>query len=290
MISFVKKRLKRHRRDSFIKKKINKKIRQRPRSDVFFRFSRKVKKKIVFISSISIGIATVVVWGVAWQTFFYGADTNIQTVSFSSWSTARYSNQLIIQTIQEDLKGSSYRANTWFGISDLTTKRKEEFSIIQWVELQSYMSWNATVEILRNTPALLFRLPWNRWYGSYNEDIFEIQPQDWITSSTRIVDLPRYTEAFDSIDWIFWWIWETQLVEILDTIDIQLWAENISEYIYLPWWKKLFIWFDSKRRYLHLNKDIPTQINKINDVRTFFQDYQNISIIDLWSTDNVIVK
>jgi hypothetical protein len=290
MVPFIKNRLKRRNRDSFIKKKLNKKIRQRPRSDMLFRASKKIQKKILLICIISGSIALVVVGIIARNSFFYGSKNTITQINFGSWTIAWYSNELLIDTITNDLVWTSRRANKRFGITTPTQSRSNQFNLVQWVTLESFEEGTATIQIVWNTPSLLFRLPWNRWYWSYNENIFEIAPQDWITSSTRIIDLPRYTETFDTIDGIFWSYSESQLVEVLETIDTELWVENISEYIYLPWGKKLFLWYDSKRRYIHLNKDITIQLEKISAVRDFYAEYQNISIIDVWSTDNVIVK
>jgi hypothetical protein len=73
-------------------------------------------------------------------------------------------------------------------------------------------------------------------------------------------------------------------------IDSALQTDKISERIYLPGGKKFFLWYDSKRWYFHLNKDLETQIQKLYSVQKFYQDYESISVIDLWSTDNVIVK
>lgn len=290
MIQFIKKRYKRRNRDSFIKKKLNKKIRQRPRSDVMFRVSNNIKKKILLISVISVGIALLVVWIIWRNSFFYGSTQTITQVEFSSWSIERYSNQQLIQTITNDLTWTSRRANNRFGLTSTIQQWSEQFGIVDDVLLESFDQWKVTIDIIWKTPSLLFRLPWNRRYWSYNQEVFTIDPQDWITSSTWIVDLPRYTETFDNIDGIFWSYSESELVDVLRTIDTIVWSENISEYIYLPGGKKLFVWYDSKRRYIHLNKDIPNQLDKLVAVRDYYQDYENISIIDLWSTDNVIVQ
>lgn len=290
MIQFIKKRQRRRTRNKFIKKKLSKKIRQRPRSDMFFRMSKKIKKKILLICLISISMAVLILWGIAWNSFFYGVNQRITTLQFGSWSVERHWDDILFEVIREDLIWTSRRANNRFGIDWPTQQGSSQFGLIETVSLESFDQWVATVQILWNNPSLIFRLPWNRWYWSYNEEIFTIDPKDWIASSTRIIDLPRYTETFENIDGIFWSYSESQIMEVLQSIDTAVWSDNISEYIYLPWWKKLFLWYDSKRRYIHLNKDIPSQIEKLNAVRDFYPDYQNISIIDLWSTDNVIVK
>jgi hypothetical protein len=81
-----------------------------------------------------------------------------------------------------------------------------------------------------------------------------------------------------------------ELTTLLQKIDTAIWYDMISEYIYLPWWKKLFIWYDSKRRYFHLNKDIDEQLRKLNAIQEFYTEYDTISVIDLGSTDNAIVQ
>lgn len=291
MIRFIKKWIKHRNHDRFIKKKLNKKIRKRPESWMVFRAKKKLKRKIIIISTVSIAAAILVVCIVWRNYFFYNDSQRISEVNFSSWSISFHNyDQTLFETIGGDLLWTSQRANNWFGVWELVAKRTQAFPIIDSVAFEEFSQWVATIHINWHSPSLVFRLPWNRWYATYQENIFQINPESGIASSTWIIDLPRYTETFENINWIFRGVSELELTTLLQKIDTAIWYDMISEYIYLPWWKKLFIWYDSKRRYFHLNKDIDEQLRKLNAIQEFYTEYDTISVIDLGSTDNAIVQ
>lgn len=290
MVWFIKKRKKRRERDRFIKKKLNKKIRERPRFDVVSRTSKKVKKKIILISIISLCIAGIVLWIIGRQAFFYGSSQRIRSVTFTQETTQRHRDQELFDTIAEDLIWTSWRANRRFGIDNALRERSHKYPLVDNAILESFAWWELTISLSWKEPTLLFRVPWGRLYASYDENIIQVNPELGIASSTYIIDLPRYTETFEDIDWIFWQLSESQLHEYIESVRSSVWADTISEYIYLPWGKKLFLGHDSRRWYFHLNKDLQTQLDKLFTVKEFYSEYNTISIIDLWSTDNVIVR
>lgn len=284
------KRRKRLQQDRFVKKKLNKKIRQRPRHDMVQRASNKFKKKILLISSITVTTLTII-FVIIWRNiFFYSSTQRITSIRITDESLAWHTHAQLISSTQEAFIGSSRRAIHWFWLWDTLTLQKSIYPIIQDISLEEFNEGEALIDIEWSTPQVVFRLPWDKRYGSFEEYLFPVRPNDTIIEKSRIIDLPRYTETFDTITWIYQQISEQELIDAIQMIDTALDTESISERIYLPWWKKFFLWYDSKRWYFHLNKDLDTQIQKLFSVQKFYQDYENISVIDLWSTDNVIVK
>lgn len=284
------KRRKRFQQDRFIKKKLSQKIRERPRRDLVQRASSKLKKKILLITSITaiiLILTSILIWR---NIFFYGSSQRITSVRITDESLAWYADPQIISSTQEALVNWSRRAIKRFWLWDTLTLQQATYPIIQNIVLKEFTENEALIDIKWHIPQIVFRLPWDKRYWSFEEYLFPVRPNSTIIADSRIIDLPRYTETFDTIDWIYWKISEQELIEALKMIDSTLEVEKISERIYLPGWKKIFLWYDSKRRYFHLNKDLETQIQKLFSVQEFYQEYENISVIDLWSTDNVIVK
>lgn len=284
------KRRKRFQQDRFIKKRLNKKIRQRPRHDLVQRASSKFKKKILLISSITGIVLTLIFMIVGWNIFFYGSNQRITSVRITDESLAWYTDSQLISSTKEILMNWSRRAIKWFWVWEALTLQKSRYPIIQDISLEEFTEGEALIDIQWNKPQIVFRLPWDKRYWSFEEYLFPVRPDDTIIVDSRIIDLPRYTEALDTIAWIYRKMSEEELIEAVQMIDSALQTDKISERIYLPGGKKFFLWYDSKRWYFHLNKDLETQIQKLYSVQKFYQDYESISVIDLWSTDNVIVK
>jgi hypothetical protein len=77
------------------------------------------------------------------------------------------------------------------------------------------------------------------------------------------IQLPRFSSGWTDINGIYREISEEELVERVEQITTQLQKENISELIYQPGGRRLFVTYKGKRVYFNLQKDILIQLEKL---------------------------
>ena len=228
------------------------------------------------------------------KSLFFAPRYTIEEFRYDPESVAMYDDPELYSLINDELVGRNYFMYTWFSKNVVRERLQESYPLLRAIDvkLQDDSVWFISIEFYN--PALIFQLPWDRFYLSYNESLYPLTQEDGIIEMAQsMIQLPLYTETLSSIDWIFHRISEQELTNIIQEIQTTLWRENLSEIIYLPWWEKIFLGYESKRIYLHADKDITRQLSKLLALKqeeTQFNDYEIVRVIDLWSSDDIIVQ
>lgn len=83
---------------------------------------------------------------------------------------------------------------------------------------------------------------------------------------------------------------EEELVKRIDQLTTHLSGNNISELIYQPGGKRLFVTYKGKRVYFNLQKDMLPQIDKLLALESHRDGFDNVRTIDVGSRDEAVVQ
>lgn len=272
------------------KKKKTKKIRTRTKKTFASTFMTNVYKrqKIIFIIT-WLWILLVLGLILAKKTIFSERYT-IDSILYNPATVQEYNNPEIFSELNDALIWQNYYTLRRWWKETILYALSKKFPLVKdfTLELQDNSVWYVSINY--NEPTLIFLLPAERRYAAFQNKLYWLWIDETLWSDAPVIELPRYTESLDNIDWIFYKINEEKLFEIYSIITNTLWRKNIGEIIYLPWWQKFFLSYKSKRLYIHANKDVNVQLAKLIDLENFYELFENLWTIDLWSIDDSIVR
>lgn len=174
--------------------------------------------------------------------------------------------------------------------SALIQNMKEKYPIISWIDiLPTEREYLLYTNIKFHTPVIQFKNNLSSWIVRENK-WYKIQPSDAIQENTIIFYLPAYTDSYEELDGIFYKIHGKSLENIISKISDIIPLEEIEKIEYDPGWEKLHLRFQWKLILFHLDKSIDGQLVKLLDIKQYYKEYSNISKMDLWSSDHIIVK
>lgn len=267
-----------------------KKVRVRQKKTIFTALMVKIYKRqaIIFIAT-WLGIITVWTALVLKKTIFAPRYT-LDTLLYNPETVSTYNNPEIYEFLNQELLGKNiYKLKRWWK-EPILSATKEIFPIVDNFKIALEGNWVWYVTVSYHEPTLVFLLPEQRRYAAYQNDLYSLWTGDWLWYTSPIIELPRYTDWLENIDGIFYQISEERLHETYQIITNTLWPKNIWEFIYLPWGQKIFLSYKEKRLYIHANKDVNLQLAKLIDLENYYEWFNNIGTIDLWSVDDSIVR
>ncbi len=220
----------------------------------------------------------------------FGPRYTLATILIDPESKIEYNNPLLFLAVQESFLWKNYFLMRWWWDRRIKDELMQSFPHINELEIELIDDQIAQVTIFYNAPTIIFLLPEQRRFASFNEWLFLLWDEDFIDTDAPVIELPRYTQSLENIDGIFFMLWEQQLVDIYNTIFDVLWEENVFEFIYLPWWERLFVTYKWKRLFFDLTKDINTQLAKLINVENHYENFERLVELDLWSLDDVIIR
>lgn len=214
----------------------------------------------------------------------------ITYISFATESLDTYDDPLLYRHVAE-----TFESRNFFVVRTLSRKKhvntiQQRFPIIKDIRISQQADQQFLFTIEFNTPNLVFLISDWRRYASLDEHLYLLWSWNSLWSESIQLELPRYAATLRSIEWVYYAISEKRLLEIYTLIEETLWAQHITERIYLPWWSKLFLAYKGKRLYIHVDKDVNTQLQKLIDLENQYAWFSNLQIIDVWSSDDIIVR
>ena len=214
----------------------------------------------------------------------------IQEVIISNESVLEYGNEELYTTLENSLIGKNKRRLRIGEWSEFQKNMKSLYPLIESIDISDTENIDTVyAQIKFYTPILSLSNQNNTWVIWDNqayivENIDAIQ--EWVTQ----LRLPDYTNEYTSLEWLFYVLHDTTLAQIVQNISDILDAANIVDIEYDPWGKKLHITYNNKLILFHLDKWLDEQLAKMLDISQYYTSYQNVSKIDLWSSDDIIVK
>jgi len=266
------------------------KIRKRQKVTVFSKLTKRLfKRRKVFI----VGTVTAFILFLLYlwlKKTFLAPRYSIQELRYDPDSVAQYNDPLLYSLLDEKVLNMNFFSFKRFKKTSILNDIKKTYPLVRKFDLRMQEDQIAFVTIRYNEPTIVFQLPENRRYASYQESLYPLWTWDSLWIDSLVIELPRYTSELPNIEWIYYRLSEERLFTVVSQILETLWSQNIAEQIYLPGWEKLFLAYKSKRLYFHLNKDIDIQLQKLVDIEENFADFGSLAVLDLWSSDDTIIK
>lgn len=268
-----------------------KKLRKRP-----FWWNRlqqlQLKKYILSATILSFVVAVLFAWRRVYKVTLGSPAHTIQKVTFSPESVDALRDIKLYTDITQLLKGKNYYWINRIDKKDIVRSLQDTHPIVSDMNFTNDNPGELYVTIQFHEPALLFQTP-SDYFISYNEHIYPVSSQSILTKQLFPVQLPGFSSWRDSINGVFWLVKEQQLQKSIEQITTTLqpssWS-TISELIYQPGWKRLFVTYKGKRIYFNLQKDLEQQLTTLQNLEEHRPWFANTRTIDVGSREEAIVK
>lgn len=195
----------------------------------------------------------------------------------------------VYEHVEESLMGQHYLRCRFTCGRRLTYQLQELYPFIERIYVRPDGAQRFIVSIDFLPPRLMFGLGDYR-RASFNEMIYMISPQESRWSELPVLHLPRYVDGITDLTGIFFVIPEYLLAQRIQTIRDTLPSDTVAAITYLPGWEQVLIEYKNMSVYLHLLKDIDHQLAKLIDLEQFYEGFSSLRMIDLGSSEYVIVR
>lgn len=255
-----------------------------------WRFQHIERQKMLFIFLHYSIVAWVIV--LLWYVYFttiWSPKYTIDTIVFSEESVAKLSYRPLYTAVYEELHGRNYLRTKRLQLDALTEQLQQEHPLVAGISLrlQDYQTVLVSIEFF--APKVLFQTP-THYFASYKEFIYPLSSGSVLVKDLFPVQLPAFSSWRESINGVFWTIGENELVQSVELILQTLGPFSLSELIYQPGWKRLYVTYKDKRLYFNLGKPIQEQLEKILSLERNWPDFPSVWTFDLWSRDETIVQ
>lgn len=271
-------------------KKKKKKIRKRERNTIFTKIIAFIYNQQKAIIIVTAGVFVVILGVVVFKQTIFSPRYTIWTVTITASSQEQYNNAVMYDKVESLITNKNYFLFNWRSKNEVIEELQTWYPFIEDIQLELIDDGSVLTTVTFDDPTIIFLMPEERRYWTYNEKLYSLGTGDFLGTESPVIQLPRYTQDLESIHWIFYRISEQRLLDVYTTVISTLWENNINEIIYLPWWQKFFLWYKGKRLYLNINKDVNRQLAKLVDLENYYEWFDTLSRIDLWSLDDIIVR
>lgn len=263
----------------------------RKRQKVYPRKKRVIRhrKYIHLFVILSVIIGSVALISIFIKSTIFSSRYTITQVTYAAESVEQYDDPSIYNMISDSLLEKNYFWMKWYQFDDIKKNIMTAYPLIEEIEVTQENDATAHVTILFTSPTLVFRTPSQR-VATYQQQLYPLLEKNNLGNTSLEIELPRYTSWYTTLHGIFHHIDEEKLYRISTTIIDTLGSKNIQEFIYLPGGQLIFVSYKSKRIYFNLQQDINAQLAKLIDFENWSTRFEQVSIIDVWSSDDIIVR
>lgn len=271
----------------FWKNKV-KKIRKRP----FFGSTLQQlqrKKYLLVTTGISFLCACFFVGRRMYMKTLWSPAHSIQKVVFAPESVNALRAIDLYTDISDNLHDKNYYRTKRLFKKKLLQTIQTAHPLVQDISLEQTAPSTVLVSIVFLKPTLLRQTP-SSYFISYQEHIYPVSSGSILMAWLFPVQLPLFSSGWVDINGIYESLGEEELAKYINQLTTSLSRNTISELIYQPWGKRLFVTYKGKRVYFNLQKDLTAQLEKLHALEDHREWFANIWIIDVGSRDEAIVK
>lgn len=264
------------------------KIRKRKTRSEKFKESVLGKKNIIFVITWILILA--LAWIAWWRAYFSNPAQVVQKVMYSPDSQLTYSDPELYKSITQYLEGKNIRTLSYTKKQEFEDNILSRYEIIESLDVsKTDEEWTVFVDISFHQPLLWFSNSNKSWIV-WGNTTYPINDWDTIQVNSYEVKLPEYTNDYEDLGGIFYHIHDQTLFDIIEQINDIIDPTGVEKITYQPGGKKLHIAYFGKLILFHLDKSIDSQLSKLLDIKQYYNNYSTVSKIDLWSSDDIIVK
>jgi hypothetical protein len=245
------------------------------------------EKKIIWII---IWIILLILWiNILIQKTIYKSENTINKISFTKADMWEYDNPYLYKDIQETLEWKNYYHYKFFRLEEFQEKLKEEYFIVEKLEIQKTKNLKYIVNIDFTKPDIIVK-DWIRTVGIINGNFFDIYKGNSIWTWIINILIPEYIQNFKNFDGFFNKVKEKEFLLQMNTLNI-FFEWNLDNIQYLPWWSRTIITtLDWKTIFFSNIKPLSKQLKRLYILQNDNNLYNTYNEIDLGSLDEIIVK
>lgn len=247
------------------------------------------KKYLLIITIVSLFCALFLWWHRVYKKTMWSPKYTMSKVIFAPESVNALRNIELYTAVSEALQGKNYFRTKRLHKKDILRELQLTHPLIADFVLEHTTPWSVYVTIVFQRPALLRQTP-SAYFVSYDEDIYPVSIESVLTQWLTPIQLPRFSSWRTDINGIYRWFSEQELVKRLQLIEENLGTWSLSELIYQPGGKKLFVTYKGKRVYFNLQKDMLPQIDKLLALEQHRAWFPDVWTIDVGSREEAVVK
>jgi len=225
-----------------------------------------------------------------WSKVFANSTHEIKNIIISEESKLMYDSTEIDQWITEYMSWQNFRIFSFTKQTDFDSYIKNQFPLIDTIQVaQTDQNNTVYVEIQYHEPELIITDQTSTWLA-YKNQTYLIKPADTIQENILTLRIPTWIQEIQDLEWLFYHIHSKTLVRIIGNISEILDGKDISDILYIPWGQKLHISYKDKLILFHLDKSLDAQLAKLSDLKQYYSDFAQVTRLDLWSNNDIIVK
>lgn len=214
----------------------------------------------------------------------------INSIWYSKETVETFEDPQLYKSIKQFVIGKNYFTLKWFEFNTFIEETKQDYAIINTINLEKSWIDKVIVDIDFKTPSLIFN-DWKRYLWSFDWNFFDVYSGSWMLSGQNIINLPEYNSIIQDFYGFYHRVPENKLKLQIDELVSFFWKENIREIDYLPWWSKtILVLKEWKSIMLNNLKNFWDQLNKFYILKNNYPEFDLITEFDLWSNDDIIVK
>lgn len=247
------------------------------------------KRFVIGLSIFTAWLALILLWLWWYKKTIWSPVHTIEKVVFAPESVNAIRDISLYSNIVSYLKGKNAILLNWFWKSALEQFLRTNLPLIERLEFKETEPNTVYVTLFFHEPNIVWQTP-SHYFVSFNEDMYQVNPESVLIQWHLPVQLPSFSSWRNDINGIYRSMSEKDLQNTLSSVKSTLWTGNITELIYQPWWKRLFVTYKWKRVYLNLAKNVTTQLESLVALEQNRVWFPNVWTIDIGSREEIIVK
>ncbi len=225
------------------------------------------------------------------QATILSSDYIIKTVRYDSGSVSLFDEPELYSFISRSLQGRNYHMIKIFWQRALFSEINQEFPMVESIDLFFLEKNTAAVSLQFYDPIMVLIVDENKFAVYDALHIVPLYKHNTLWQDVLHVNLANYISDVYDLDGIFFKIDPLLLYEQIMLLDEYL--QKPYELLYFPGAEKSRITAaDWKILYFNHLGSIPNQLRKIDMLKKYYSDFDNLRQMDLWSLDDhtVIVR
>lgn len=220
---------------------------------------------------------------------FFKKENYIQNISYSKESIEKFDDPYLYSEVSKSLKGENFYVVSKLKRKSFLKKIKSKFPMVRNLKIVKSGPYSIAIWFDFYEPDMIIKLGDRRFAIMWDYN-YEIYSGNTIWDGVFYAELPKYASGIDSLYWLFHEISQEQFIH-----DMTLFAQSFPNYeriVYLPWSFMTVVILDSWQRiYINNQNSLTWQIENYNLIRQYYNDFNSLRTIDLWSLqwDKIIV-
>jgi len=227
-----------------------------------------------------ISIVALFLWIFLLKWTWYNPTYLIQNIDYPESTRYEYWNTELFVLSSKFLRWKYYNAlRVWWDWS-LLDRVKKEYPFVKNAHIKFEGNQTVSVEFEYYEPDFVVKLWEKRYWVWWNNITAELDSNRHLWTTSFIVDTPSYLSWATSLSWFFYEVdfsWYKEYIPaILETfpeMDRFVYLAGSPNFIVFENWKMIFLYRD----------DVPHQLQKYNRLKKYYDAFDTLSTIDLWS-------